>query len=270
MDKIAELWQKHSKENDRSAREELILHYVRLVKYVVGRLAIGLPPSLQHQDLIGFGTLGLIEAVDRFDPDYGVKFETFAVSRIRGYIIDSLRTLDLMPRSVFRQAREIEQAIAVLSQTLHRTPTDEEIAEQLDISLEQYHKWLVNVNFAIISMDQVITFDNGTQVTMHDSLEDTTMPNPVQHVDDSEKKEQLVSAINALPRREQLMISLYYNDGLTMKEIGQVLNVSESRVSQIHAKAMLALRSLMAGGNDAQNQIYNRRGKNVPVYAAAS
>jgi RNA polymerase sigma factor for flagellar operon FliA len=270
MDELAALWQKFKKENDRTTRETLILNYVNLVKYVVGRLAVGLPPSLQYQDLIGYGTLGLIEAIDRFDPDYGVKFETFAISRIRGYVIDSLRTLDLMPRSVYRQARQIEQAIAMLTQTLNRTPTDEEVADHLEISLEQYHKWLVNVNFVIISMDQVITFDNGTEVTMHDSLEDTTMPNPAQYTDDSESKEQLVSALQLLPHREQMMISLYYNDGLTMKEIGQVLNVSESRVSQIHAKAMLSLRGVLRANNAAPNQVYNRRGKNVPVYAVAS
>jgi RNA polymerase sigma factor for flagellar operon FliA len=263
------LWKRYTQDKDRQAREELILHYAGLVRYIVARLAIGLPSSLQ-EDLIGYGTLGLIEAVDRFDLSYGVKFETYAVARIRGQIIDSLRSLDLLPRSVHRQAKEIEAAIAYLGQSLGRLPVDSEVADHLGIRLEQYHNWLLNTNCTIVSFDRPITFDNGEQSTLYDSVEDSNMPTPTQQMDDQELKAELVTAILALPEREQMMISLYYNDGLTMKEIGQVLSVSESRVSQIHSKAMLTLRSLLKGNDTPNPMIYDRRRTNVPVYAIAS
>lgn len=270
MEQVAELWQQYVKEKDRDAREALILHYTKLVKYVVGRLAIGLPPSLQYEDLIGYGTLGLIDAVDRFDPDHGVKFATYAVTRIRGQIIDSLRSMDLLPRSVYRHNREIESAFASLSQKLGRAPNDNEVAQHLNISPEQYQNWLTDINFAIISLDQTLTFDNGEQANLYGSLEDPHMSTPQQQVDDQELKSELVSAIRELSEREQLMISLYYNDGLTMKEIGSVLDVSESRVSQIHARTMLTLRSLIKNRAEPNPVIYNRRGSHASVFAAAS
>ena len=269
MEHVIELWKQYAKEKNRKTRDELILHYTGLVKYVVGRLAVGLPPCLQQQDLIGYGTLGLIEAIDRFDLNYGVKFETYAVARIRGQIIDSLRAMDLIPRSAYRHARQIEQAVAHLCQALGRSLTDEEVADQLEISLTQYFDWLANSNFSMASLDQSYVFDNGEQTTMYDAVEDTRMPTPGQLVDDKELKTQLVSAIKVLPEREQLMISLYYNEGLTMKEIGLVLEVSESRVSQIHAKAMLTLRGLLKSSKGASLPVYDRRGANA-VYAIVS
>jgi RNA polymerase sigma factor for flagellar operon FliA len=237
---------------------------------VVGRLAIALPPSLQREDLIGYGVLGLLEAIDRFDLSHGVKFETYAVTRIRGQIIDSLRMLNLLPRSAHRRTKEISMAIAHLSQLLGRIPDDMEIANYLNISLNQYHRWLLDANFAIFSLDQPVNFDDGEQSTLYDSLEDTKMPAPTQQVDDSEMRAELMAAIRALPKREQLMIALYYNDRLTMKEIGQALGVSESRVSQMHAKAMLKLRDLLECSIEPKSIIYNERKINGPVYAAAS
>lgn len=269
MDYVAELWQRYRNKNDRQAREELILNYTRLVRYVVGRLAIGLPASLQHEDLVGFGILGLIEAVDRFNPDQGVKFATYAVTRIRGQIIDSLRAMDLLPRSVYRHNRDIEQAMATLTQGLGRSPTNEEVAEFLNISLDQYHGWLADINFSMISLDQVLVYDNGEESNLYGSLEDTNIPSPSQQIDDSEMKTELVAAIHKLPEREQLMISLYYNDGLTMKEIGQVLDVSESRVSQIHARAMLTLRSFINSRTEPNPIVYHRREKHASVFATA-
>ena len=270
MDYSAELWKRYIQDNDRQARGELIVYYSKLVKFIVGRLAIGLPPSLQVEDLTGFGTLGLIEAIDRFDPSYGVKFETYAVARIRGQIIDSLRSMDLLPRSAHRQAREIDAAIAHLSQSLGQTPTEREVADYLGIGLKQYHNWLRNSCCIIISLDQPLTFDNGEQITLYESVEDMNMPTPTQEMDDQDMKAELVSAILALSEREQLMLSLYYNDGLTMKEIGQVLNVSESRVSQLHSKAMLSLRNLLKNNETLSRQpIHNSRETHAPLYAAA-
>lgn len=270
MDNAAELWERFTKQNDKQAREELILHYTRLVRYVVGRLVVGLPPSLQYEDLVGYGVLGLIEAIDRFNPEQGVKFATFAVSRIRGQIIDSLRAMDLLPRSVYRHTREIEAALAHLSQQLGRAPTGTETAEYLNISLAQYHRWLDDTNFSMISLDQTITFDSGEKSSLHGSLEDTQMPTPAQQLDDHELKSELIAAIGQLPQREQLMISMYYNDGLTMREIGQVLDVSESRVSQIHAQAMLTLRGLIKKRNEPNVTTYTKRGTHASIFATAS
>lgn len=268
METIEHLWRRYSQTRDRSVRDQLVLNYASLVKFVVGRLAIGLPPSLQQDDLIGFGTLGLIEAVDRFEPERGFKFETYAVTRIRGQIIDSLRSFDILPRSVHRQARQIEQAVADLSQALGRSPQAQEVADRLGLNEEQYHTWLRHANFAILSLDRPLTTSEGEQTTLYDSLEDNTLPAPTEQVDDMELKAELVEAITALPEREQLLISLYYNDELTMKEIGHILNVSESRVSQMHAKAMLTLRGLIRRRNEP-NEVDDWRPVHASTYAPA-
>jgi RNA polymerase sigma factor for flagellar operon FliA len=233
----------------------------------VGRLTIKTPRSLEEEDLLSYGMLGLIEAIDRFDPSRGVKFQTFAASRIRGQVIDSLRMLDLLPRSARRHVKQIEEAIAQLCQSLGRVPEDSEIAEHLDISLTQYHDRLRETSWSMISLDQPITSENGEQFTLYDSLEDATVQAPTERLDQNELKSQLVSAILALPERERLMISLYYNEGLTMKEIGQVLDVSESRVSQIHTRTILTLRALMRKNSEAKNMTYGRNGIHAPVYA---
>jgi RNA polymerase sigma factor for flagellar operon FliA len=266
---LKELWRRHSQLGDRQAREELILHYASLVKYVVGWLAVSLPASLEEGDLVGYGTIGLIKAVDRYDPTRGVKFETYATARIRGQVIDSLRALDLLPRSARRQAREIEHAVSNLSQTLGRIPENAEVADYLGISLDQYHDRLMYANCGVVSLDQPVTSETGERYTLGDTLEDATMPVPSEQADARDLKAQLTSAIGALPERERLMISLYYNDGLTMKEIGQVLGVSESRVSQMHAKAVLSLRGLMKASPEPSPIIYKRGGIRASVYATA-
>lgn len=270
MKDTAHLWLDFTQHNKRKAREELIVHYTQLVKYVVGRLALHLPPSVQEEDLIGYGVLGLIEAVDRFDPTRGIKFETFAVTRIRGYILDSLRHLDLLSRSARRQAREVEEAIAQLSQLLGRLPDDAEVANHLNLTLEQYYERLLNANSMIISLDQPLTMSGDEPYTLYDSLEDPHVPTPATQLDDEEMKTELVAAIRALPKREQVMISLYYNDGLTMKEIGQAMGVSESRVSQMHARAMLTLRSLIKNRSEPNHVSYNRRGVDATIHFAVS
>lgn len=269
MDNLSDLWTRHTQQSDRQAREQLIVHYAWLVKYVVGRLAVRqvLPPSLEEEDLLGYGVVGMIEALDRFDPGQGVKFETFATARIRGQIIDSLRALDLLPRSVYRRAREIEAAIAQLNQALGRTPTDAEVAGQLGIGLDQYQRRLLETTCAVVSLDQPLALADGEPFTLHDSLEDDTMPLPSAQLEDREMKSLLVTAIRALPERSQQVIALYYNEGLTMKEIGEVLGVSESRVSQMHAKAMLALRSAINSSTEPNPVTYDRRGISAPLYA---
>lgn len=269
-EKVAELWKCFQNEADRQAREQLIVHYAPLVKYVVGRLAISLPRSLENEDLLGYGLIGLIEAVDRFDPERNVKFETFASARIRGHILDMLRSLDLLPRTARRQAKEIEDVIGQLSQSLGRLPEDEEVAHQLELDLEEYHERLRETSWVVVSLDQPIHSDNGEVFNLYDTLEDPTVPSLAEHLDNQETKQQIVNAILALPKREQLVISLYYNDGLTMKEIGEVMGVSESRVSQMHAKAVLMLRALIRNREPRDAAvIYDRRGSNARVYATS-
>lgn len=269
MDELMQLWNRHTQKKDTQARETLIVRYVPLVKYVVARLGFKMPRSLERDDLVSYGIVGLIEAVDRFDPSYEVKFETYAINRIRGQIIDSLRSLDLLPRSVYRYAREIETALAELNQFLGRTPTDAEIAEHLDISLTDYHKRLKDANFAIISLDQAIVFGDGEKTTLYDALEDDSMIAPTEQLDKDEMKNQLVAALKKLPKREQLLVSLYYMDDLTMKEVGQVLGVSESRVSQMHAKTMLTLRGIINKNTEPNIVSYPGRNKYVSTYATA-
>jgi RNA polymerase sigma factor for flagellar operon FliA len=269
MDNLSLFWTRYTQQNDRQAREALIIHYAPLVKFVVGRLALHLPPSLQEEDLIGYGVLGLIEAIDRFDPARGVKFETFAIARIRGHILDSLRQLDLLPRSARRQVREIEQAMATLTQSLGRLPTDAEVANHLGVNLDQYHERLLNTNSAIISFDKPLADQNDETITLYDAVEDTHLPNPSTCLDDKETKTELVRAIQALPEREQTILSLYYNDSLTMKEIGHAMSISESRVSQMHARAVLTLRSLIQSRAEPNSTNYDRRAISATIYATA-
>jgi RNA polymerase sigma factor FliA len=269
MEDTANLWQRYTRHGDRKAREELILRYAPLVKYVVGRLALGLPATMERDDLVHCGVIGLIEAVDRFQPDRGVKFETYAIARIRGQILDTLRKLDLLPRSAHRQAREIEAAIADLSQLLGRTPDDAQVAAQMGITVEEYRSRLMTCSVAVISLDQPTRSSDDEALDLYDSVEDTSMPTPSDHVDRKETMARMVLAIQDLSEREQLMISLYYNDRLTMREIGAVLGISESRVCQIHTKALLTLRSIVNGSAGLAPVTYERRSLGVAAYATA-
>ncbi|MEM7032295.1 MAG: FliA/WhiG family RNA polymerase sigma factor [Chloroflexota bacterium] len=240
---VTELWVSYTEDKDRVAREKLILHYTSLVKYVVSRLALRLPRSLEPDDLISFGVVGLIDAIDRFDLSHQVKFETYALRRIRGQIIDALRNLDIVPRSTYTNTRKIQEVMAKLSQSLGRVPTDLEIATSLDFSLSEYHRCLVDANCVMISLDQPFSSGEGEELTLYEALEDQNTLTPAEQVDRAEMRIQLKLAIEGLSRREQLLISLYYHDELTMKEVGQLLGVSESRVSQMHAKIMLRLQT---------------------------
>lgn len=241
MEQLTKLWISHTHHGDRKAREDLILHYAPLVRYIVNRLSLKLPSSLEFDDIIGYGTMGLIDAVDRFDLSRKVKFETYALRRIQGQIIDALRALDLMPRSSYRNTRRIQEAVAQLSQHLGRTPTSTEIANHLEIDLDEYHRWVKDSNCIMISLDQPFTSNDGEELHLYDALEDEHTLSPDEAHDRQEMKDQLMAAIQELSKREQLLISLYYQDGLTMKEVGELLRVSESRVSQMHTKIMFAL-----------------------------
>jgi RNA polymerase sigma factor for flagellar operon FliA len=244
------LWHEYRRTGDQALRDRLILTYAPLVKFVAGRLGASLPAHVDEQDLVSYGLLGLIGAIERFDPDREIKFETYAIARIKGAIIDELRSLDWVPRSVRTRAREIERAIAELERTLHRAPTDEEIAAKVGITGEELEDSLAEISrSSMAALDELWTPSaGGDQIALIDTIEDTTGPDPEHSLEQTELKEALGEAIARLPEREKLVVTLYYYEELTLREIGEVLGVTESRVSQLHTKAVLRLKARLSGG----------------------
>jgi RNA polymerase sigma factor for flagellar operon FliA len=243
------LWLEYQRTHAKAIRDRLILTYAPLVKYVAGRLGTGMPAHVDESDLISYGLLGLIASIDRFDPSLEIKFETYAMARIRGSMIDELRTLDWVPRSVRTRAREIERAIRELEVKLERAPTDEEIAAKVGITEEELDESLTNISrSSIAALDELWSVSGeGDQVSLLDTLEDPTGERPADALDETETREILADAIARLPEREKLVVTLYYYEELTLREIGEVLGVTESRVSQLHTKAILRLKSRLAG-----------------------
>ena len=243
------LWQEYRQTGDRALRDRLILTYAPLVKFVAGRLGATLPSHVDEQDLVSYGLLGLIGAIERFDPDREIKFETYAIARIKGAIIDELRSLDWVPRSVRTRAREIERAIGELERTLMRAPTDEEIADKVGITGEELEESLTEISrTSIAALDELWSpSGSGDQIALIDTIEDQSGPNPEVSLEQTELKEALGEAISRLPEREKLVVTLYYYEELTLREIGEVLGVTESRVSQLHTKAVLRLKARLSG-----------------------
>ena len=240
-----DLWVEYKKHRSPQAREDLIMRYAPLVKYVAGRLAVGLPPHVDPDDLYNWGILGLIDAVERFEPERGIKFETYALARIRGAMLDGLRSLDWIPHSLRRRAREVEEAYAAVEAELGRPGTDDEVAGYLGISREELdHLHLQMASFAMVSLDEVwVGNEDGSEpVHLMDTVEDTSSPDPVAVAEEHDLKRLLAEAIDTLPEKERLVVSLYYYEGLTGKEIAEVMGVSQSRISQLHSKAITRLR----------------------------
>ena len=251
QDETQALWREYRKSKDQAVRDRLILTYAPLVKYVAGRLGSGLPAHVDENDLVSYGLLGLIGAIERFDPDRDIKFETYAIARIKGSIIDELRAMDWVPRSVRSRARDIERAIGELERKLMRAPTDEEIAEKLGVTTDDLNDSLSEIGrSSIAALDELWTISSGgggDQVALIDTIEDTTGPEPQSELAQTELREALGEAIARLPEREKLVVTLYYYEELTLREIGEVLGVTESRVSQLHTKAILRLKARLAG-----------------------
>ncbi len=246
---LRELWQDFKATGDQRLRERLILHYSPLVKYVAGRVGVGLPPNIEQADLVSYGIFGLIDAIEKFDLERSIKFETYAISRIRGAIIDELRSIDWIPRSVRYKAREVEKAYAKLEAELHRTPTEPEVAKELGISLTELHGIFSQVSFVnVVALDELLSVggEKGDKLSLVDTLEDPKAEDPVLAFEGEETKYLLAKAINQLPEREKIVVTLYYYEGLTLAEIGKVLGVTESRICQMHTKAVLQLRGKLA------------------------
>jgi RNA polymerase sigma factor for flagellar operon FliA len=249
---LRDLWRRYKRDGDHRARERLVVAYSPLVKYVSGRMASGLPPHVDEADLISYGLVGLISAIERFELEREIKFETYAITRIKGSIIDELRSLDWVPRSVRARARAIEKANTKLEHKLQRAPTDEEMAVELEMSVDDFQSALLQISTSTIAaLDELWTVSDssGDQVSLLDTLQDPDAPDPAELVDQTELKDRIADAIARLPEREKLVIALYYYENLTLREIGEVLGVTESRVSQLHTKAVLRLRGRMMDDN---------------------
>ena len=246
---LKDLWRRYKSSGDERARERLVVAYSPLVKYVSGRMASGLPAHVDEADLISYGLVGLIGAISRFEPAREIKFETYAITRIKGAIIDELRSLDWVPRSVRARARSIERANAKLEHRLQRAPTDEEMAVELDMTVQEFQDALLQIsNSTIAALDELWTVSDasGDQVSLLDTLQDPDAPDPAAAMDQTDLKDRMADAIARLPEREKLVIALYYYENLTLREIGEVLGVTESRISQLHTKAVLRLRGRLS------------------------
>jgi RNA polymerase sigma factor FliA len=250
---LRRLWEDYKATGEQRLRERLIIHYSPLVKYVAGRVGVGLPPNIEQSDLVSYGIFGLIDAIEKFDLERAIKFETYAISRIRGAIIDELRSIDWIPRSVRYKAREVERAYASLEAQLHRTPTEVEVAAEMGISVKELQVIFSQVSFVnVVALDELLSVggEKGDKVSLVDTLEDTRAEDPVAAFESEEMKFLLAKAINTLPEREKIVVTLYYYEGLTLAEIGQVLGVTESRICQMHTKAVLQLRGRLADQRD--------------------
>lgn len=243
---LAGLWTDYKSNGTARARDVLIVHYSPLVKYVAGRVAVGLPQNVEQADLVSYGMFGLIDAIDKFEPDRGFKFETYAISRIKGAILDELRSIDWVPRSVRSKARQIERAYAKLESKHHRPPSDEELATELKWTAEQLQTALTQIStVGLAALDEILSVggDQGDTITLGDTIADTSTHGPMGAFEITETRQLLAQAINGLPEREKIVLTLYYYENLTLQEIGRVLGVTESRVCQIHTKSVLHLRS---------------------------
>jgi RNA polymerase sigma factor FliA len=248
LNELARLWEEF-KQNEVSgaragARERLILHYAPLVKYVASRVATGLPASVDQADLVSYGMFGLIDALEKFEPGRGNKFETYAIPRIKGAIIDELRAMDWVPRSVRFKAREIEKAYSDLESIHKRGPTEKEVAARLGVTLRELHEVINQISFVqVLQLDEILSVgsDRGEQVSLLDTLADRGT-DPTMALEGEETRGLLAAAINSLSEREKIVVTLYYFEGLTLAEIGDILGVTESRVCQIHTKAVGQLR----------------------------
>jgi RNA polymerase sigma factor for flagellar operon FliA len=247
-DELGALWDAFKGSASDEARERLILHYAPLVKYVASRVATGLPASVEQADLVSYGVFGLIDALQKFEPGRGNKFETYAIPRIKGAIIDELRAMDWVPRSIRFKAREIEKAHSDLEAMLKRQPSEAEMAERLGISRSELHDVVSQISFvSVLALDELVSVgaDRGEQVSLIDTLADKHL-DPTSGVESQETRGLLAAAINSLSEREKIVVTLYYFEGLTLAEIGEILGVTESRVCQIHTKAVGGLRGQLS------------------------
>lgn len=240
-----EVWGRYKATSDVEVRNVLVERYAPLVKYVAGRMAVNMPPQVEFDDLVSYGIFGLIDAIEKYEPSRGFKFKTYATTRIRGGIIDELRALDWIPRSVRQKSRQLQQVYSDLENRLGRAATDEEVARELGITMEDFEQLINDVSgTAVISLDDVWHVgSDDDEIQVGDTVAGSEKDHPNYRIEREEVKNVLIDAIKQLPPREKEVIALYYYEELTLKEIGLVLGVTESRVSQLHSKAIFRLKS---------------------------
>lgn len=240
-----DIWILYKKNKDMKLRDFLIEKYAPLVKYVAGKVAMGKPGNIEYDDLVGFGVFGLMDAIEKFDPQKNVKFKTYAVTRIRGSIYDELRSIDWVPRSVRTKAKEVEQAIVKIEGATGKIATDQEIADELSLDIREFYTTLTKISStSVMSLsDPWFTGDDNDKISILDTIESPSKMNPDITVERDSVKQLIVNAINELPDKEKKVLVLYYYEDLTLKEIGEVLAVTESRVSQLHTKAIIRLKA---------------------------
>ena len=251
---IIALWQTYGHSREQALRDRLVLHYAPLVKYVAGRVGTGLPAHVDVGDLIQSGIFGLVDAIEKFEPERGLKFETYAMQRIRGAILDDLRSQDWVPRSVRSRARDVERALERLGAKLQRTPTDRELAAELKIGLAELRELYAQLQLtSVVALDELIAAGRGgtgAGSSLAESLPDNHAEDPVATLVDLDSRRQLADAIAQLAERDRVVVTLYYFENLTLAEIGKVLGVTESRVCQLHTRAVLRLRTKLNEQSD--------------------
>ena len=240
-----ELWTLYRETKNPKIRDLFVKQYAPLVKYVAGKIAMAMPHNVEFDDLVGFGVFGLFDAISKFDPDKHVKFKTYAVTRIRGAIFDELRSIDWVPRSIRQKTREVEEVVHRLEASLGRAASDKEISRELGISVAEFQKLMLKISStSILSLNDVwYSGDDNDKVSIVESIESPQSMNPDTIIEKEEIKRVIIGAINELPEKEKKVLVLYYYEDLTLKEIGKVLEVTESRVSQLHTKAIMRLRA---------------------------
>jgi RNA polymerase sigma factor FliA len=244
VDPVLALWRRWVAERDPADRERLILHHAPLVKYVAGRLSVGVSAAVELGDLISYGVFGLIDAIERYDPERGPRFASYAIGRIKGAIMDELRAVDWVPRAVREHARAVQTALAELEAQLRRTPTDGELAAHMGITVARLRELLDQISLtSLVALDALFVDDDGGYHALAETLHDPHAVDPQRRMERRELRAELASAIQKLSARDRTVIVLYYVEGMTLAQIAQILQVTESRVSQLHTRAVLALRA---------------------------
>jgi RNA polymerase sigma factor FliA len=243
MPTLMRKYKEGTKKIDKRTKEKLILEYAPLIKFIAQKIAVRLPSNIEFDDLVSSGVIGLMDAIDKYDPSRDNKFKTYAEFRIRGAILDELRAQDWVPRSVREKAKQLEKAHIRLEQSLGRAPTEDEITSELQISKEEYYDLLNQVkSVSILSLDEAGSFNSSDRKSILSLLESCKIPSPITQLSLKAVREAVTKAIESLPEKQRLVLSLYYYEDLNLKEIGEVLDVTESRVSQLHTQAILWLR----------------------------
>ena len=244
-EELAQLWQEyHRDKNNKTARDKLIVQYIYLTRYVIGRIKVNLPPSFSYEDIASYGVEGLIDAIEKYSPDRGAKFETYALMRIRGAIIDKIRANDWLPRTVRKKIKEVKEAINNLKIEFGRMPTNQEVADKLGIEKEKVDEILAQDTGIDSLYDKKNLGDESVEII--DTIEDSKSERPEEAAEKKDAKLELERALKRLPERERMLLVFYYHENMTLKEIGEAINVSESRVCQLHAQAIMKLRNILS------------------------